>query len=136
MQELPMASEPMRTDQGGLIWQVYMGSATVRVMRLPRPDVGPTTLRFVSQLVSGISESLDVLTTLNLVSGRDSFHKLYWTDDAVILEYDFAMDGFDERLFRWLLAGFLGTADSYDTLLHDRFGGAMAGADQHAVFDA
>ena len=77
-----MATQPMQTDDGRLIWRVYMGSAVVDVMRLPRPGCRPddAPIRVATASPESSSRS-DVLTTLNLVSGRDSLHKLYWTNE-------------------------------------------------------
>ena len=136
MSPVPGASGPMTAADGDLRWTVTVGSAVVVVSALGGGDQMPPLVRLQAELVTGISITEPLLRALNDVNARDSFHKVYAVEDRVVLEYDYVAASLHATEFNWLLSGFMSTADSYDSTLRERFGGAVKGRDVTASFDA
>jgi hypothetical protein len=86
--------------------------------------------------VKGVTPSADLADVLNSANAKESLIKFYWRDDVIVLEQEFLLYDLNDRLFRFMLGRFAAAADYFDTVLKDRFGGSLFGADQKAVFDA
>lgn len=136
MATIPNVAAPTRRDEVGLNWLLYMGSAAIRVSVRPQSNGAPAMIMFYSPLITGVKSSVDLLDVLNQATGQEPMIKFYVTEGVVALRQEVPIDVFSEPLFRYMLSRFAATADRFDTLLRDRFGGSTFGADQKAVFDA
>lgn len=136
MSRFPNVTRPRTLDDGSLVWNVYMGSAMVTVVRSPLAERVPPSVRFVSPLVRDVQWSEDLSQSLNSLNAKEYVNKFYWRENVVWMEHVAFFTDLDEGLFKASLVRFCTVADHSDTVLRDRFGGAMAGHDQEAVFDA
>ena len=103
------------------------GSSVVSVSVLSRPP----RIEMMSQLVSEVDSSQELLSSLNRINGLLHFGKihLHETDRAVRLTSQFLAAGLGGEDLRTALASFVNEADHFDTEIAAMFGGRLARLD-------
>lgn len=127
----PIGPHRVREDKIG--WVIRHGSSTVAIHAVHYEGASPL-LRYRTDLITRVPRSDELLFAINEINRKESYTKLFFEDEVVVMEYDqLALDLSDGQLALSLLQ-FLHTADALDTLLQNRFGGTTNDVDTKARF--